>query len=99
MRPVARVGGRSAAVRCQVVPNARLCVWGPADENEAQIAKLGGLKPIIRAAGVSTNKELQSQSARALRNLSVNGESHAASPCPAPLPRMCVTRHGGARER
>jgi hypothetical protein len=41
------------------------------DANEVEIAREGGLKPIIEGAR-SESIELQSQVARALRNLSVN---------------------------
>lgn len=41
------------------------------DANELEIAREGGLKPIIESAQ-SDSIELQSQVARALRNLSVN---------------------------
>lgn len=45
-----------------------------ADANEVEIAREGGLKPIIDGAR-SESVELQSQVARALRNLSVNRTS------------------------
>lgn len=41
------------------------------DANELEIAREGGLEPIIDAA-TSDSMDLQSQAARALRNLSVN---------------------------
>ena len=44
------------------------------DANEVEIAQEGGLVPILDAA-TSNNMDLQSQAARALRNLSVNGTS------------------------
>lgn len=47
---------------------------GGADANEATIAEKGGLPPII-AATKSVDVELQSQAARALRNLSVREEN------------------------
>lgn len=47
-----------------------LCVC-LSDANEVEIARKGGLKPIIDGAH-SESVELQSQVARALRNLSVN---------------------------
>ena len=46
------------------------------DSNEMLIAQLGGLEPILNAADTS-NLDLQSQSARALRNLSVNPTNQA----------------------
>lgn len=45
------------------------------DANEVEIAREGGLKPIIDGA-FSESVELQSQVARALRNLSVNRTSN-----------------------
>lgn len=45
------------------------------DESELQIVREGGLAPILEGA-TSSNVELQSQCARALRNLSVNREQH-----------------------
>lgn len=44
-----------------------------ADESEVQIVREGGLGPILTGAK-NANMELQSQCARALRNLSVNRE-------------------------
>ena len=44
------------------------------DNNELQIAQQGGLAPILQGAQ-APQPELQSQSARALRNLSVNAEN------------------------
>jgi len=48
-----------------------------ADANEVEIAREGGLKPIIDGA-YSESVELQSQVARALRNLSVNRTCRAS---------------------
>jgi len=48
-----------------------VCLSSCADANEVEIARKGGLKPIIDGA-TSESVELQSQVARALRNLSVN---------------------------
>jgi hypothetical protein len=42
--------------------------------SQAEIARAGGLEPILRAAA-SDNFELQSQAARAMRNLSVNPDN------------------------
>lgn len=42
--------------------------------NEVEIGKLGGIEPIIDASK-KPNLDLQSQAARALRNLSVNKEN------------------------
>ena len=47
------------------------------DANEVEIAKCGGLEPIVLAAK-SGNDELISQAARALRNLSVNRKLYLA---------------------
>ena len=44
------------------------------DANEIEIAQEGGIEPIISAAE-SDSVDLQSQAARALRNLSVNRKS------------------------
>jgi len=80
-------------------PVTEVLCWFP-DDNEAAIAELGGLKPIIKAAGTTGNKELQSQAARALRNLSVNGTlSHyhrwscRVAPCRLSSPAMALTQN------
>lgn len=62
----------------------------PTDDNEKEIAKLGGLEPIIAAAG-STTKELQSQAARALRNLSVDGTQACQARHSVPPPPLTNT--------
>lgn len=59
-------------VRCLCTINPSLCIQN-LDANEVAIAHEGGLSPIIE--GVKSDSiELQSQIARALRNLSVNRE-------------------------
>jgi hypothetical protein len=47
------------------------------DTNEVDIARLGGLEPILDGAS-SSHLDLQSQSARALRNLSVHPDNKIA---------------------
>jgi hypothetical protein len=65
-----------------------------ADANEAEIADLGGLEPII-AAATRPDLELQGQAARALRNLSVRGTCGAhrfrvCTPCALHRVYLCV---------
>lgn len=58
----------------------RLSCCSHADSNEIEIAKKGGIAPIIEAAR-SGDLELESQAARALRNLSVNDDNKVTSAC------------------
>jgi hypothetical protein len=58
-------------LRGQVEAIAALANLAVNDNNEVEIARSGGLQPILQGAQTE-NMELQSQAARALRNLSVN---------------------------
>jgi hypothetical protein len=58
-----------------------ICLYSTLDLNELEIARMGGLKPIIDALEFK-DYELLCQAARALRNLSVNSKNHPLSLSP-----------------